>query len=83
MDKKTEIDGRVYKKELGFETFLFPLIFIAFFALFVARMGLANTLNTMMNTAYRLLIDTVLYLTAVCVIMGALSALLKDRKSVV
>ena len=78
MDKKTEIDGRMYKKELGFETFLFPLIFIAFFALFVARMGLANTLNTMMNTAYRLLIDTVLYLTAVCVIMGALSALLNE-----
>jgi hypothetical protein len=78
MDKKTEIDGRMYKKELGFETFLFPLIFIVFFALFVARMGLANTLNTMMNTAYRLLIDTVLYLTAICVIMGALSALLNE-----
>ena len=78
MDKKTEINGRLFKKELGLETFLFPLIFIAFFALFVVKMGLANTLNTMMNTAYRLLIDTVLYLTAVCVIMGALSALLNE-----
>ena len=78
MDRKTEINGRFFKKELGFETFLFPMIFIAFFALFVVRMGLANTLNTMMNTAYRLLIDTVLYLTAICVIMGALSALLNE-----
>lgn len=78
MDRKTEINGRLFKKELGFETFLFPLIFIAFFALFVVKMGLANTLNTMMNTAYRLLIDTVLYLTAICVIMGALSALLSE-----
>ena len=41
-------------------------------------MGLANTINTMMNTAYRLLIDTVLYITAVCVIMGAISALLSE-----
>ena len=54
----------VYKKELGWETFLFPLVFAAFFALFAFRMGLANTINTMMNTAYRLLIDTVLYITA-------------------
>ena len=68
----------VYKKELGWETFLFPLVFAAFFALFAFRMGLANTINTMMNTAYRLLIDTVLYITAVCVIMGAISALLSE-----
>lgn len=68
----------VYKKELGWESFLFPLIFAAFFALFAFRMGLANTINTMMNTAYRLLIDTVLYITAVCVIMGAISALISE-----
>ena len=67
-----------YKKELGLETFLFPVIFFAFFALFATQMGLENTLNTMMNTAYRLLIDTVLYLTAICVIMGAISALLSE-----
>ena len=66
------------KKELCLETFVFPLIFIGFFALFAAKMGLANTLNTMMNTAYRLLIDTVLYITAICVIMGAISSLLAE-----
>ena len=67
-----------YKKELGLETFLFPVVFFGFFALFATQMGLENTINTMMNTAYRLLIDTVLYLTAICVIMGAVSALLSE-----
>ncbi len=70
--------GVLYKKELSVETFVFPVIFIGFFALFAVKMGLANTINTMMNTAYRLLIDTVLYITAVCVIMGAISALLSE-----
>lgn len=78
MDTQTDVKGGAFKKELGWETFLFPLIFAAFFSLFAFRMGLANTLNTMMNTAYRLLMDTVLYLTAVCVIMGAMSALLSE-----
>ena len=67
-----------FKKELSAETFVFPIIFLAFFGIFVYNMGLANTLNTMMNTAYRLLIDTVLYITAVCVIMGAVSALFSE-----
>ena len=66
------------KKDLGLETFLFPVFFFGFFALFAAQMGLANALNTMMNTAYRLLIDTVLYITAICVLMGAVSALLSE-----
>ena len=67
-----------YKKELGLETFLFPIFFFGVFALFAFKMGLANALNTMMNTAYALLIETVLYLTAICVIMGAVSALLSE-----
>lgn len=66
------------KKELGLETFLFPVFFFGLFALFAVQMGLANALNTMMNTAYRLLIDTVLYITAICVLMGAVSALLSE-----
>ena len=66
------------KKELGLETFLFPVFFFGLIALFAVQMGLANALNTMMNTAYRLLIDTVLYITAICVLMGAVSALLSE-----
>lgn len=76
MDEKNT--SFTFKKEMSAETFIFPIIFLAFFGLFVYHMGLANTLNTMMNTAYRLLIDTVLYITAVCVLMGAVSALFSE-----
>lgn len=67
-----------YKKEMSLETFIFPIVLIGIFVLLSSVMGLANTLNTLMNTAYSLLIDTVLYITAVCVIMGALSELLSE-----
>ena len=78
MREPIKIKGISYTKELGVETFLFPVIFIGIFILFASQMGLANALNTMMNTAYRLLIDTVLYITAICVLMGAISALLSE-----
>ena len=65
MDTQNKEAGS-FVKELCPETFIFPLFFIGFFVLFAVQMGLANTLNTIMNTAYRLLIDTVLYITAVC-----------------
>ena len=77
MERENDNTGP-YVKELCTETFVFPLVFIAFFALFAGRMGLANTINTVMNTAYSLLIDTVLYITAVCVMMGAVSSLLAE-----
>ena len=67
-----------YKKEISLESFVFPVVLIAVFFVFSTIMGLANALNTMMNTAYSLLIDTVLYITAVCVLMGALSELLSE-----
>ena len=77
MDKE-EKKTTIYKKELGLETYIFPIIFVGIFVVFALNMGLANALNTMMNTAYRLLIDTVLYITAVCVLMGAISSLLAE-----
>lgn len=67
-----------YIKELSPETFIFPVVFAVLFGFFVYNMGLANALNTLMNTAYRLLIDTVLYITAVCVMMGAVAALFSE-----
>lgn len=66
------------KKEIGVESFVFPVAFVAFFGIFAAKMGLVNTLNTFMNTAYRLLIDTVFYIMAICVLMGAVSALFSE-----
>ena len=78
MDTQAPAKTAVYKKEFGLETFIFPLIFVGFFVLFSWKMGLANTLNTMMHTAQDLLKNTVLELTAICVIMGAISALLSE-----
>lgn len=57
---------------------IFLVIFIGFFTLFAVPMGLSNMLSTMMKTAYRLLIDTVLYIMAIAVLMGAISALLSE-----
>lgn len=59
-------------------TIVFLAILSLIIGLFVAPMGVANCLNTLMNTAYQLLIDTVLYLVAITVISGAFSALLME-----
>ncbi len=57
---------------------LFLGVFVALFAMLAIPMGLSNMLNTVMNTAYRLLIDTCFYLMAIAVLMGALSALFSE-----
>ena len=57
-------------------------IFLAIFALFFGflgnRMGTANMLNTIMQTSYHLLLETVFFLMAVCVVSGALGKLLVE-----
>ena len=57
---------------------MFLLCFLGFFAVFAIPMGLSNAINTMINTAYALLVDTVLYIMAMAVIAGAISALLTE-----
>lgn len=66
------------KQKSYVSTFLFLAIFIGIFSVFVVPMGLANTLNTMMNTAYDLLISTTLYIMAIAVLAGAISALFSE-----
>ena len=49
------------------------LIFVfGFFAYMASKMGTPNMLNTIMNTAHDLLLNTVFYLMAICVITGAI-----------
>ncbi|WP_458862513.1 CD0519/CD1768 family membrane protein [Acidaminobacterium chupaoyuni] len=59
-----------------------PVCFVAILLLvnyvFASQMGLANMLNTMMNTAYQLLLKTAFYIMAIAVIMSAFSALLTE-----
>lgn len=67
--------GNNEKKEISAENFIFLLCLIIIFVFFSIQMGTANMLNTIMNTAYSLLMDTVFYLMAICVMMGAVSSL--------
>lgn len=62
----------------SFEAFIFLILFFAFFGLLAWKMTLPNMLNTFMKTAYQLLLDTVFYIMAICVLMGAISKLLVE-----
>lgn len=66
------------KKAVSLESFVFLGIFLLFFGFIGHQMGLVNMLNTFMNTAYELLLDTVFYIMAIAVLAGAISALLTE-----
>lgn len=51
---------------------------VTVFGYFGCVMGFANMLNTIMHTAHDLLLNTVFYLMAMCVITGALSKILME-----
>ena len=57
------------------EGFVFIIVFLAVFTYIGNIMGLSNMLNTIMNTAHDLLLQTVFYLMGVVVLSGALSRL--------
>lgn len=65
-------------KETVIEPVLFILITLGFGFIFATPMGLANMFNTIMNTAYGLLINTCFYIMAIAIITGAFSALLSE-----
>jgi len=48
------------------------VIFFALFGYLASKMGTAIMLNTIMNTSHDLLLNTVFYLMAICVITGAI-----------
>lgn len=72
------------KKQLSFttkrsiEAFIFLIFFVSFFWLLAYKMTLPMMLNTFMQTAYHLLLETVFYIMAICVLMGAISKLLAE-----
>lgn len=57
------------------EGFIFIIVFLGVFTYIGHIMGLSNMLNTIMNTAHDLLLQTVFYLMGVVVLSGALSRL--------
>ena len=60
------------------EALVFLVIFIGFFWFLAWEMTLPKMLNTFMQTAYSLLMETVFFLMAVCVLTGAIGKLLVE-----
>ena len=75
--KKSDLPEGI-KRAVDKEVFIFLGFFLGFFVLIGREMGVANMFNTMMNTAYALLLDTVFYLMAIAVLAGAISALFSE-----
>lgn len=67
-----------FKKAVSAEAFIFLVIFLAIFGGMAAVMGGANMLQTLMKTAYALLIETVFNIMAIAVMAGALSGVLSE-----
>lgn len=66
------------RKAVSLESFIFLGLFFAFFAALGSQMGVVNMLNTLMNTAYQLLMETVFYIMAIAVLAGAVAALFTE-----
>lgn len=60
------------------EAAIFLVIFLGFFGFVGMRMGFPNMMNTIMQTSYSLLLETVFYIMAITVISGALGNLLVE-----
>ena len=75
--KKSDLPEGI-KKAVDKEVFIFLGFFLGFFVLMGREMGITNMFNTLMNTAYALLLDTVFYIMAIAVLAGAISALFSE-----
>ena len=60
------------------EALIFLALLISVSVVLGSRMGSSNLLNTIMNTAHNLLLNTVFYLMGITVLTGALSKLLSE-----
>ncbi len=70
--------GMKFTTKRSLEALLFLVIFLGFFGFLAYKMTLPNMLNTFMQTAYHLLMETVFYLMAITVLMGAIGKLLVE-----
>lgn len=77
--KSTEVQsGPRTKPAVSLEAFIFIGVLALFFGLIGHKMGTVNLLNTIMNTAFNLLMNTVFYIMAVAVVAGALGGILTE-----
>lgn len=66
------------KKIVNPEVFIFLTVFFGLFVYMGCIMGAVNMINTMMKTAFDLLLNTVFYLMAIAVLVGAISGLFTE-----
>ena len=66
------------KKVIGLEPFIFLGVFLVFFGWMGSKMGVINMMNTLMNTAFDLLLNTCFYIMSIAVLAGAIAALLTE-----
>lgn len=59
-----------------YEAIIFLVLFVGFFGFLGHKMGVGNMLNTLMNTAWDLLMNTVFYIMGITVLTGALGRLM-------
>ncbi len=76
--KNAVITREKREKDFNTGTFIFLAILLGSIYYISSIMGVGPMFKTLLNTAYSVLIDTVLYICAICVIMGAISALLTE-----
>lgn len=66
------------KKAFSLEGVIFLIALALFFAMIITKMGSVNMINSMINTAYDLLINTVFYIMSVAVLVGGIAGLLTE-----
>lgn len=78
--KRMAVDNDIpgLKKVVSLEGFVFLGMFIGFFIILGSKMGLINSINTLLETAYNLLMKTVFYIMAIAVVAGAIASLFTE-----
>lgn len=77
MNEQDKNNTRI-KKAVSIEGVVCIVLVFGGFGLLASKMGLANMFNTMINTSFDLLINTVFYIMAIAVLAGAFSGILTE-----
>lgn len=76
MSKIETIKNSNFLRNRRYEAIVFLVLFASFFGFLGSHMGVGNMLNTIMNTAWDLLMNTVFYIMGITVLTGALGRLM-------
>ena len=66
------------KNPITTETFVLLILFLGGFLLFSFEMGVANFLNTMINTSFFLLTEVAFWIMGVAVLTGAMAGIFAE-----